>query len=121
VYCSVVFLQDGRGHFLEALNDMAHETPGPTVSIGTNYDLHLAAIAEYYVPQLDADKAFTQVTPQQWSAQSPEWFVMEYYDATAAEETIRTDPGAVYRLAHDYPFSSLLSGAGWRVYHRVSP
>jgi hypothetical protein len=112
---------DGRGHYLEAIQRMAAETPGDEIAVASDHDKRNGMMVEFYGPLLGPPKKFVYVPQDRYRERTPDWYLIHSFDATRATAPIGVTIKDVghYALVDVYPYSGL-SGWTWMLYRRDS-
>jgi len=115
----------GRGGYQAALQLMAEQTAGPTLTIGSDHDFRNGLVIAFYqlhMPDLfDARLPNTRrliYLPQnRWPPEGPEWFLRHSQEPDIhPKPTITDGTGNHYDLIGIYPYAGL-SGWNWILYH----
>jgi len=116
------FFQDGRGHYLAALQYIAANTRGPSITLSGDQDFRTQTTIAYYRRFLPSDKPIQYFPGTVWPLPGPEWLLLSTQagDQPPAGE-FRISNDLRYRLARTYPCSARFSGFDWYVYHRAVP
>ena len=109
----------GRGHYLEAMNMMAAETRGATVTVGTDHHLRNPLLLDFYADRVTPPKRIVHVAYAEMFRDPPEWYLAHTFDTDPrlAPVGLRFGNGPSYALAGIFPYSGL-SGWAWLVYRR---
>jgi len=105
------FLKSGRGHYAEALDQIARQTTGPTIAISSDNPLRTQMLIQFYGPRIAPGRRITV------DADPHAWLILNRIEPeTMAVMTYRNK---LYSMVYNYPFSGL-SGWSWRIYRIVS-
>ena len=112
-------LSEGRGHYSQAVQDMAANTPGSLLRVGGDHEFRQRTMLRYYGASLPAGKTLEYVPIERLQEVAPDWVVMHSFDPDAVPATpaIFDGAGREYRLFRTYP-AGPLSGWHWYVYRR---
>lgn len=108
----------GRGHYLEAVQRMARDTPGDVVTVGSDHDFRNRMVLDFYVPYAATPKRFRYMAADACSADASEWYLR-----SSSETDPRAPAGPIlrgggrYGLVETYPYAGL-SGWTWTLYRR---
>jgi len=116
---TLCFLEDGRGHYREALAFMAAETPGERIEVGGDHDFRVGSMLRYYSRELPAGKRIAYLRRGERRSGGPEWFVVQESAAPGpAQPTWRDRRGNEYALQAEYGYCGV-AGYPWAVYRNV--
>ncbi|HEX4049186.1 MAG TPA: hypothetical protein VH309_15170 [Elusimicrobiota bacterium] len=109
----------GRGHYLEAVQRMAADTPGSLITVGGDHDARNKMMLDYYARYLPRSKRLEYLPAGRRRAAPPEWFLLHgfFTDPRLAPIGVSLAGAASYRLVEVYPYSGL-SGWTWMLYRR---
>lgn len=109
----------GRGHYLEAVQRMAADTPGDVVTVASDHDFRNGLLLEFYGADLPQPKRLEYVPVQRRLKNPPEWFILHGFstDPRLAPVGVSLQSAASYRLVEVYPYAGL-SGWTWMLYRR---
>jgi len=105
-------LELGRGHYRQALEDMAAATPGARLRIGSDSDFKNGKLLRFYGLLLPPAKHLEYVPHEQVAAEKPDWLVVCYLPGYPS---LLVGGAVKYDLYSVYPFCGL-SGMEWSVY-----
>jgi hypothetical protein len=113
-------LQYGRGHYRQAIQEMAAATPGPLVKISSDHDFRNGTLVEFYARFLPPSKQVEYITRQRRDQETPDWFILHCGDPTfPAYPDVEVGGIGKYDLFGTYSYSGSY-GWSWFVYHRPS-
>ena len=113
------FAADGRGHYRDALVDMASATPGGLIRVSSDSDFRTGILLAFYQRHLPADTTVAYYPRRSPQVSLAQWRVTEHLEPTTAIPAEITDEsGGRFQLRKTYPFYGL-SGCQWSVYERV--
>jgi hypothetical protein len=116
---TLCFLEEGRGHYREALALMAAETPGARIEVGGDHDFRVGSMLRYYSRELPAGKRLVYLRRGQRVPRGPEWLVVqESAGPGPAQPTYRDRQGNEYALQAEYGYCGV-AGYAWAVYRNV--
>lgn len=109
----------GRGGYEGALAAMYERSPGPVISVGSDFDARNANLVTFYARRLPDAKHFDYVPQDQASQEGVEWFLIHQLDDPDAPPVeIHDLRGNTYRFFGRYGYADL-SGWPWFVYKRA--
>jgi hypothetical protein len=109
----------GRGHYLEAVQRMAAETPGDVVTVAGDHDFRTGLLLEFYGAYLAPPKRVEYVPIERRATNPADWFILHgfFTDPRLAPSGVSLPGAASYRLVEVYPYAGL-SGWTWMLYRR---
>lgn len=110
----------GRGHYLEAVQRMAAETPDGPVSVGSDHRFRNETLLRFYETYVSPPRTFEYLPEELWPARgAPQWYLRHATDADVRAEPagLSFADGSRYALVETYPYSGL-SGWTWLLYRR---
>ena len=109
----------GRGHYLEAVQRMAAETPGDVITVASDHDARNRMMLEFYAEHLPPRKRIEYVPAERRTAAPPDWFILHgfFTDPRLAPIGVSLPGAASYSLVEIYPYAGL-SGWTWMLYRR---
>lgn len=113
-------LENGRGQYYLALQEMAQQTQDKLVTIGGEHDFQVRAVLDFYADYLPVDKSYLYVRRQNWNQQIPEWMVLQTRDRREAVPTQFQDvtTGKLCHFKKSYwTTADAESGSNWHIYH----
>lgn len=111
-------LRFGRGHYRQAMLDMAAATPGPVIRMCSDHDFRNGTLALFYAHFLPPGKTLVYIPRAKRDAEWPDWFVAGCMDpAFAAYPDIEVAGIGTYDRFGVYPYCGS-SGLSWFVYRR---
>ncbi len=115
----VRFAKDGRGHYREALLDVAGQSRSPEIKVSSNSDFRTSVLLTFYRRYLPAGKTLV-FYPQTFAlAQETDWRIVEdVVPNDRVPAALDDGRGHRYQLMKRYAFYGL-SGCQWSVYARV--
>ena len=113
------FISVGRGHYRDALAEIAARTTGPEIRLSSNSDVRTSLLLDFYRRYLPSGKTVAFYPNSSPLVQEARWRIVETLepDAIVASE-IDDGKGHRFRLMKQFPFYGL-SGCAWSVYERV--
>ena len=110
------FLQDGRGHYLAALEYLAEHTEGPVIEIGGDNEFRNRTLLDFYAAYLPAGKQVRYYPPEEWTKPGPQWHIIhrQRLDYQPKPE-LAAFYGIQYELVREFRYSGL-SGYHWFIY-----
>jgi 4-amino-4-deoxy-L-arabinose transferase-like glycosyltransferase len=111
------FTEKGRGHFREALQTMARETPGDVVTVASDHDFRNRLVLQYYARELPDGKRLAYVPRDRFRLQQPEWLIRHAPSRPAQPAQQIAVDGTPYRLFAEYDHAAI-SGFYWALYRR---
>jgi hypothetical protein len=112
--------QFGRGHYKQAVLEMAAATPGSLIKIGSNQDFKNGTLLNFYAQFLPPSKQIAYIPKERRNQLPPEWIIECCDDPDfPAYSDIEVGTIGKYDLFAVYPFSGS-SGWSWFVYRRPS-
>ena len=111
-------LHYGRGHYRQAIQEMAAATPGPLIKISSDHDFRNSTLLEFYARFLPPSKQVDYITRPRRDRETPDWFILHCGDPTfAAYPDVEVGGIGKYDLFGTYPYGGS-SGWSWFVYRR---
>jgi hypothetical protein len=110
----------GRGHYREAVERMAADTPGHVITVASDHDVRNRMVLDYYADFVMPRKRIEYVPADRITANPPDWFLMHGFFTDPRRAPIGVTlhgSTAPYRLVEVYPYSGL-SGWTWMLYRR---
>jgi hypothetical protein len=101
------FLAVGRGHYEEALTEIANQAHGKTIALSSDNPTHIDLILQFYGPRVSQTHQFTVDTDPH------EWLILNRIGSN--EQPTLDYSGRQYFLVRVWP-STNLSGWGWHVF-----
>jgi hypothetical protein len=115
------FVRVGRGHYRDALSDMAARTAGSVIRLSSNSDLRTTVLLDFYRRYAPAGKTVSFYPHGSTRAVEADWRIVETLEPDAiVPAEVDDGSGHRYRLMKHFPFYGL-SGCGWSVYERLEP
>ena len=113
------FVSVGRGHYRDALDEIARRTTGPDIRVSSNSDFRTSVLIDFYRRYLPSGKTVSLYPNSSALVAEADWRIVETLepDAIVASE-IDDGKGHRFRLMKQFPFYGL-SGCGWSVYERM--
>ncbi|HTS01350.1 MAG TPA: hypothetical protein VMN04_02425, partial [Thermoanaerobaculia bacterium] len=111
------FAREGRGHYLEALREIARESPGPSVSIGSDNDFRNGLTVSFYEAYLPPGVRIVYVPRDRWPLEGPDWVIVHATEADAVAAASIEAAGIRYVLDREWRFAGP-SGLCWFVYRK---
>jgi hypothetical protein len=116
-------LRDGRGHYTEAVNEMAALAAGRTTTVGGDNDFRNRLMLTYYSETLPAHGGLTYIPASDWTAERPDLMLTHTFGLADAQQPpveIVGGNGRPYDLVCWFPYGGM-SGWNWYVYQRRLP
>ena len=66
----------GRGHYRQALYDMAVATPGPAIVVGSDHDWRNGTLLGFYARFLPPSKKIFYIPRDKYNEVKPEWLII---------------------------------------------
>ena len=109
----------GRGHYLEAVQRMAKDTPEDVITVASDHDFRNRTLLDFYAAYLPPPKRLAYVPIERRQANPPAWFLLHGLatDPRLAPVGVSLPGAAAYRLVEVYPYAGL-SGWTWMLYRR---
>jgi hypothetical protein len=108
----------GRGHYRQALEDMAAATQGSVIRISSNQDFKNGTLVDFYALFLPSSKHVDYIPRSRRDQETPEWFIICCDDpAFPAYPGVEVGHIGKYDLFGSYSYCGS-SGWCWFVYHR---
>lgn len=116
------FLNDGRGHYLEAVKYIAAASGDKkTITVGSDQDFRNNLVLNFYSSYLPLEKNIKYVKLDAWTPDEPEWVIRHTLTVGQQPQPSFTGKNRVrYELQKSYPYSGI-SGFNWFVYRRAEP
>jgi hypothetical protein len=105
-------IRDGRGDYCAMLADMELQTPGDTITVGSDHDRR-NGLALDYVARSAGNKTVEYFREDSWPAGGPRWFVVHSIDNVDYVPAFVTAHGIRYHFVKQYPSGSL---SGWHLF-----
>lgn len=114
------FLQYGRGHYLEALEQIAQSDQSPLIRVGVDHPFRSGTVIDYYGARLEPPRQFDKVRLKLVSASNrPDWVLLHHVeDDDWAPQSALERPGLRYELRSTFPKFGP-SGFHWYLYQRT--
>ncbi len=114
----VAFYEFGRGTYLQALTEIARQTPGRNVTITSNQDFQNYSLVHFYRDFVPGDQRLFYVTGRDAQLRPAEWLLYRVYPGTPAppEEMVVND--AFYQRTATYRTGGEV-GWDWVVYRKM--
>ncbi len=116
-------LRDGRGHYAQAVNEMAALAGGRATTVGGDNDFRNRLMLTYYSETLAGFGGLTYIPASDWTAGRPDLVLIHTFGLPGAQEPpteIVGRNGRPYRLVCWFPYGGT-SGWNWYVYQRRLP
>ena len=112
-------IQDGRGHYLEAMQFMAGNTTAREITLGSDHDFRNSLVIDFYKQYMTPAKPVRYIDKSHFADDPPEWFLLHSFDTDlrGAWPILDLIPNLRYHLWGSYPYGGL-SGWTWLLYHR---
>jgi hypothetical protein len=113
------FFRYGRGHYREAVDDMAHATGNAEIRVSSNSDFRTSTLLQFYRRYLPEGR--TLVYYPRGSGQHPkaDWRIIEDLEPNISPSgEVEDGLGTRFRLVKRLPFYGL-SGCQWSLYQRI--
>lgn len=111
----------GRGDYFNAVRDMAAESPGATIRVGSDQEFRSTLLLGYYSEALPGVSVRyypeTRGRRVSWAKGGPQWYIVHRFEEGSPSEGIVVH-GAPYALWKRYRHAGL-SGWDWFVYERA--
>jgi hypothetical protein len=108
----------GRGHYRQALCDMAAATPGPVIVVGSDHDWRNGTLLDFYARFLPPSKKIAYIPKDKRDEVKPDWIIVHSLDATfTAYPEVEVGQVGKYLLFATYPYCGS-TGMSWFVYRR---
>jgi hypothetical protein len=114
----VPLLTLGRGHYLQALQEIAEADTEPVVRVGSDHDFRNGLLVDFYAPLVSDGKKIEYIAQSRLSEFPPGWIIAHNQDMNFTPEPRLAIPGVGnYRLVREWPYGGV-SGWSWSVYRR---
>ena len=115
----ISLLLNGRGHYRQALNDMAAATNGQIISVASDHDFGNKMVLDFYARFLDPSKYLRYITRDHLKEAQPEWMISHNQDLNwNSPQKLQVEGVAKpYSLFRIYTYSGI-SGWNWYIYRQ---
>ena len=115
----ISLLLNGRGHYRQALNDMAAATNGQIISVASDHDFGNKMVLDFYARFLDPSKYLRYITRDHLKEAQPEWMISHNQDLNwNSPQQLQVEGVAKpYSLFRIYTYSGI-SGWNWYIYRQ---
>jgi len=113
------FLRDGSGRYLDALEYIARETPGPVARVASDNDGRTALMVDFYQRWLPAGERIEYVRQEQWP-DAIQWVLVHSLTGEPPPDTTLAIGTTSFDLARRFPRGSH-AGWDWYVFRRAEP
>jgi hypothetical protein len=109
---------EGRGHYMEAVERMAADTPAGAITVASDHDVRNSMMLGFYGAFLTPPRKIEYVRRDRYG-ERPDWYLLHSFspDRPIAPVGVKIDGVANYSLVDVYPYSGL-SGWTWMLYRR---
>jgi hypothetical protein len=118
----VPFVEDGRGHYLAALQQIAASDPSPVIRVGVDHPFRTGTLIDYFATKLTPPRRFEKLRLKWVSAATrPNWLLLHRVeDDEWTPQSALERPGIRYELQSSFrKFGP--SGCHWYLYRLTEP
>jgi hypothetical protein len=113
------FARDGRGHYREAVDDMARATADTEIRVSSNSDFRTSTLLAFYRRYLPEGRTLVYYPRRSGPHPTADWRIVEDVEPNISPSSeVEDDLGNRFRLMKRLPFYGL-SGCQWSLYERV--
>jgi len=108
----------GRGQYGAALEQIARESTGPIVRVGSDHDFRNRLVFDWYAPRVAGGDRLRYVEQSRWKSEPPDWILRHSQDLDATfPATWSLRGGGEFRLRGEVRFCGI-SGWNWFLFRR---
>jgi hypothetical protein len=113
------FLRDGSGRYLEALEFIASEAPGPVARVASDNDGRTSLMVDFYQRWLPPGERIEYVRQEQWP-DAIQWVLVHSLSGEPPRDTTLSVGSERFDLARRFPRGSH-AGWDWYLFRRAEP